>query len=269
MGGSTDTQSFYDDLADDYHLNYADWHEAVPRQGRVLARLIRDRAGDTAARTVLDCSCGIGTQAIGLSLEGFDVTGTDLSRKSIDRARREAKAFSVTVNWSVADSRTLGKNVPGAFDVVLSCDNSLPHLLTDNDLRLALTHMNMKLDPGALMVIGIRDYDALARERPRFTPPRDIDRFGDRSLLFQLWDWTEDGSRYETTLFVHEWIQVEWTSQTHTATYRALKRDDLDRLAAEAGFDDIRWHFPDVTGHHQPLMTARKSMETKDIHGRI
>jgi len=252
---------FYDDLADDYHLNYADWHEAVPRQGRVLAHLIRDRSGDKAARTLLDCSCGIGTQAIGLALEGFDVTGTDLSRQSVDRARREAQAFGVTVKWGVADFRTLENDVPGTFDVVLSCDNSLPHLLTDDDLRLALTQMNMKLGPGGLLVIGIRDYDALSNERPRFASPQAIDRGADRSVLFQLWDWTDDGSRYQTTLFVHKWVQAEWASRTHVATCRALKRDDLDRLAAGAGFDDIRWHFPDVTGHHQPLMTTRKTLD--------
>ncbi len=260
---------FYDDLADDYHLNYADWHEAVPRQGRVLARLIRDRSGDNAAGTLLDCSCGIGTQAIGLALEGFDVTGTDLSQRSIDRARREADAFGVTVKWGVVDFRTLAVDVPGTFDVVLSCDNSLPHLLTDNDLRLALTHMYAKLDPDGLLVIGIRDYDALLGERPRFTSPRAIERGDDRSVIFQLWDWIGDGSRYETTLFVHKRIRGEWTSRMHTATYWALKRDELDRLAAEARFDDVRWQFPDVTGHHQPLMTARKPLETRDIHDRI
>ena len=257
---------FYDDLADDYHLNYADWHEAVPRQGRVLARLIRDRSGDNAAGTLLDCSCGIGTQAIGLALEGFDVTGTDLSQRSIDRARREADAFGVTVKWGVVDFRTLAVDVPGTFDVVLSCDNSLPHLLTDNDLRLALTHMYAKLGPGGLLVIGIRDYDALSRERPQFTPPRAIDMGEDRSVLFQLWDWTEDGSRYETTLFVHKRTLGAWTSRTHTATYRALKRDELAHFASQAGVSDIQWSFPDVTGHHQPLMTARKPLETKDIH---
>lgn len=257
---------FYDDLADDYHLNYADWHEAVPRQGKVLAQLIRDRSGDNDAKTILDCSCGIGTQAIGLALEGFDVTGTDLSPKSVARARREAAAFGVTVEWGAADFRTLAVDVPGTFDVVLSCDNSLPHLLTDGDLSMALANMYEKLRPGGLIVIGIRDYDALLSERPQFTPPQAIDRGEGRSVIFQLWDWAEDRSSYHVTLFMHKNTRGAWSTRTHTATYRALKRDELDRLAAGVGFDDIRWHFPDVTGHHQPLMTARKPLETKDIH---
>ena len=68
-GATMTTERFYDDLAGDYHLNYHDWHEAVPRQGRVLAALIREATGNQPD-TVLDCTCGIGTQAIGLALAG-------------------------------------------------------------------------------------------------------------------------------------------------------------------------------------------------------
>ncbi len=255
---------FYDDLADDYHLNYADWHEAVRRQGHVLAGLLRNETEGRKARTVLDCSCGIGTQAIGLALQGFDVTGTDLSQKSIERARREAEAFGVSVKLGVADFRTLETDVPGTFDVVLSCDNSLPHLQIEEDLSLALANMHEKLAAGGLLVIGIRDYDALSSERPRFTSPQAIDNGEDRSVLFQLWDWSGDGSSYDVTLFMHKRIRGKWSTRTHTASYRAWKRGEFDRLAAESGFDDIGWHFPDVTGHHQPLMTARKAVDVGD-----
>lgn len=65
---------FYDELADDYHLIYADWDASIRRQGAALDALIgQDRAD------VLDCACGIGTQAIGLALRGHRVTGTDLT----------------------------------------------------------------------------------------------------------------------------------------------------------------------------------------------
>ncbi len=260
---------FYDDLADDYHLNYTNWHEAVPCQGRVLAQLIRNHSGDSAARTLLDCSCGIGTQSIGLSLQGFHVTGTDLSQRSVDRARREAAAFGVTVEWGVADFRTLKTDVAGTFDVVISCDNSLPHLLTDEDLALALANMYAKAKPGGMIVIGIQNYELPYVERPRFTPPQIIEKGDFNSVLFQLWDWVEDGSSYDVTLFVHKRIQGAWTSRTHTATYRALQRDELAHFASQAGFSDIQWSFPDVTGHHQPLMTARKPLETEDIHDQL
>ncbi len=249
--------TFYDDLADDYHLNYADWRGAVRWQGRTLANLIQTQLG-TNAHTVLDCSCGIGTQAIGLALEGFSVTGTDLSRRSIERARREAKTFQVDVDFDVTDMRRLGDVVAGTFDAVISCDNSLPHLLTDDDIALALKNMQTRLRPGGLLIIGIRDYDAIVRERPRSTPPQVLDRESGRSLLFQVWDWHEDGQIYDLSLFVVKSDGEFWKTACHTARYRALQRHEVNRMLLTAGFEHSFWHEAAATHHHQPLVTARR-----------
>lgn len=59
-------QTFYDDLAAEYTLLFADWRASVQRQGDVLAALIRQHGG-AEVRAILDAACGIGTQAIGLA----------------------------------------------------------------------------------------------------------------------------------------------------------------------------------------------------------
>jgi ubiquinone/menaquinone biosynthesis C-methylase UbiE len=64
-----EVREFYDELASDYHLIYEDWWSSVERQGRALNALIESRPGPGPKR-VLDCTCGIGTQALGLSLHG-------------------------------------------------------------------------------------------------------------------------------------------------------------------------------------------------------
>lgn len=251
-----DTRQFYDNLAADYHLSYADWDGAVRRQGRLLADLIRTQGRYEEARTVLDCSCGIGTQAIGLALEGFEVTGSDLSPASIAQARREADRFGVTIVFAEADMRHVADVVPGAFDVVISCDNSLPHLLTDDDLRLALRNLYATLRPGGLLLIGIRDYDALRRDLSIFTEPQMRGLADERIVVFQLWDWADDAMTYRLTMFVHKQNGREWHTSVHKAEYRALRRSELDLLVSEAGFSGIQWRFPEKTGHHQPVMTA-------------
>src|SRR3954462_5622846 len=69
---------FYDGLAGDYELVYGgEWERAVDQQARALDRLIRTYVPH--AGSVLDCACGIGTQAIGLAGLGYRVVGTDLS----------------------------------------------------------------------------------------------------------------------------------------------------------------------------------------------
>lgn len=67
----TSVAHFYDELADAYHLIHSDWDTSIRRQGSALDALIgQDRV------TILDCSCGIGTQAMGLALRGHRVTGS-------------------------------------------------------------------------------------------------------------------------------------------------------------------------------------------------
>jgi methylase of polypeptide subunit release factors len=81
---------FYDELAADYHLVYADWDASIVRQGESLDRLIYARRA-----SVLDCACGIGTQAIGLALRGHRVTGSDISPAAVGRVTREAERRGV------------------------------------------------------------------------------------------------------------------------------------------------------------------------------
>ena len=86
-------RDFYDQLAADYHLVYQDWEAAIERQADALDQLIRSTC--PGAKEILDCSCGIGTQAIGLALRGYRVHGTDVSERSLDRARKEAERLGV------------------------------------------------------------------------------------------------------------------------------------------------------------------------------
>jgi 2-polyprenyl-3-methyl-5-hydroxy-6-metoxy-1,4-benzoquinol methylase len=58
---------FYDDMASSYHLIFDDWDQAIERQRAILTRLMLG--------TVLDCTCGIGTQALGLARAGYDIEG--------------------------------------------------------------------------------------------------------------------------------------------------------------------------------------------------
>jgi len=147
---------FYDELAPEYHLIYEDWNRAIEHQGVAIDRLIRSRLPD--AQSVLDCSCGIGTQALGLAGHGYKVHGTDVSERALDRARLEAIRRGMDIAFTACDIRDL-ERLHGTYDVVMSCDNALPHLLTDEDVAQAFRAMCSKLRPGGLVVVTNRDYD--------------------------------------------------------------------------------------------------------------
>jgi 2-polyprenyl-3-methyl-5-hydroxy-6-metoxy-1,4-benzoquinol methylase len=248
---------FYEQLAEDYHLLFLDWRQSVTRQGGLLDRLLRAELGP-GPHSLLDASCGIGTQALGLASQGHRVHATDLSPNAVHRAAREAASLGVPLTTGVADLRTLEAQVPGTFDGVLSCDNALPHLLTDEDLLAAARGLAAKLRPGGLLVASTRDYDRLVQERPRSTQPSVIDAPEGRRIVFQVWNWAEDGRTYTLSQFILRQRDGRWETAQRQTVYRALQRRELDAALTAAGFTRIRWHAPEETGFYQPLVTAHR-----------
>lgn len=248
---------FYQGLADDYHLIFADWREALCWQGKVLDQIIQAALGRRPA-SLLDATCGIGTQAIGLARRGYTVHATDLSRAAVERARREAAALGVSLTFGVADLRELATQVPGVFEAVIACDNSLPHLLSDEELRQAAGNLYAKLDNAGLFLASIRDYDQLGAEKPGYTPPRLLDGPDGRRIAFQVWEWSEDGGTYEVHQFILKETEGSWATQHYTTRYRALLRHELTRFLRQAGFSEVEWHMPEESGYYQPIVTALK-----------
>lgn len=105
----------------------------MEHQAAMLDALIREIWGDDTA-SILDVSCGIGTQALGLAKLGYKVTASDLSREEVERAKVEAGRRELKLDISVADMRQAFNHHRREFDLVIPCDNSVPHLLTDEDI---------------------------------------------------------------------------------------------------------------------------------------
>ena len=234
------TGAFYDGLAGTYDLMFPDWDASMARQASQLAEFIPRGA------RVLDCACGIGTQAIGLALAGYEVVGSDLSPKAASRAVVEASARGVTLPVFAADMRAL-PFVDDSFDVVLAADNALPHLLTAEDVLAALREMRRVLRPGGRLILSTRDYDAIRRERPLSTPPS----VGPgRVVWFQLWHW--EGDRYELEMF-RLTEGDSWNVVVGKARYWAITRHEITDLAERAGFDYVEWL---LDAYYQPLLVA-------------
>ncbi len=247
-----DTRAFYDDLAEDYDALHADWPASVRAQGEVLDALIRSELG-TGPQRVLDCSCGIGTQAIGLALRGHDVLATDLSPAAVERAAREAAAMGTHLAIGVADFTHLAEQVEGTFACVLSCDNSVAHLHDDADLARFAAGVAAKLEPGGLAVVSLRDYAPLVAERAPGHPVR----VGPGTISFQVWEWDEAGRTYELAQFTLRGEGERWQTACRRTRLRALQQPELCGALAAAGLDDVRWRTPAETGYYQPIVTAR------------
>jgi glycine/sarcosine N-methyltransferase len=255
----SDVQQFYDDMAEEYHFIFADWEKTVYRQAEILSAML-EKLGEAAPKSVLDCTCGIGTQAIGLAMKGYSVRATDLSPEEIERAKDYAKRFETpeTPRFAVADL-LLSPSHPEEYDIVLAFDNAIAHFQTDADLAKALNTMRVQLKKGALLTMSLRNYDMLAQERPTENFVSHADDANGRRIVFQTWDWAEDGSSYKMEMFFMRRDGDTWRTKSYQTQLRAWQHEDINRILAESGFEAIAWQMPEESGFYQPIVTARKA----------
>lgn len=249
-------EDFYDALASEYHLMFQDWWEAAKAHGKIIGTLLLGLGVRPGAR-LLDCTCGIGTQALPLALQGYRVLGSDISAAAIARAQREARKRDIQVDFVVCDVREVGQLVSSRVEAVLACDNSLAHLLTADDLLAALRSIRMCLGTGGLFLASIRDYDQLSRERPAGIVPVTYSSNGRRRIVGQAWEWTETGETILIRLFILLEDQGGWSCSMWTTRSRAWHRSDMETALFAAGFDGVAWHWPHDSGYYQPIITAR------------
>ena len=114
------TQTFYDNMASQYDKLFADWQATTREQALLLDRLFRSYGFDAAAR-VLDCACGIGTQAVGLACLGYDVTASDISHAELAQAKERAAHHQVTIDFHHADFCALSETFSQPSEAWISC----------------------------------------------------------------------------------------------------------------------------------------------------
>ena len=247
-------QTFYDSLASQYDKLFLDWQATTKEQAVMLDRIFTDHGFDKTAH-ILDCACGIGTQAIGLAGMGYHVTGSDISDVELVEAKERAKKNQVNVRFEYADFRALSDTFAQQFDIVIAMDNALPHMLTSHDLATAIRSVVNQLKDGGMFVASIRDYDALLMDKPPYAPPYIHKTEKGQRVSFQTWKW--EGDNYRLIQYI---VEDEDTLQVSKfeCEYRATRREELTTLLTENGCSEVMWMFPEETGFYQPIVVAKK-----------
>ncbi len=251
---SNQVLSFYDSIADYYHLIFEDRDRSIQRQARSLGSVISRELPGQHLR-ILDCACGIGTQSLGFAALGHHVVGSDLSPAAVTRAAKEAQQRGLNIEFYVSDMTHLKEIREAGFDVVAAFDNALPHLSSD-ELIQAVGAMARRLKPGGLFIASIRDYDLLLQQRPAMQEPAFFGTDGSEESSIRFGTGLNQPNTNCTSTSLFRLARIG--AHTHfVSEYRCVIRQELSDALRSVGFGGPVWLMPAETGYYQPLVVAR------------
>lgn len=225
----------YDELSEDYD-RFVNW------PGRLAAELpwLEAQLVSAGAQTVLDAACGTGQHAMALAQRGYQVAGADISPQMIAIARRNAAAAGLAVEFVAAGFGNLAQSFGRErFDAALCLGNSLPHVLSETELQQALADFAACLQPGGLLVIQNRNFDAVLSRQERWMEPQSH-REGEREWLFvRFYDFDPDGLITFNMLTLQR-SGTAWEQRPTATRLRPLLQADLAAAVQSAGFTQIQ-----------------------------
>ena len=120
---------------------------------KIIEKLLRQHG----VKTVLDLSCGTGSQVFFLNKFGYKVTGADFSPPLLEIARKKARRENVSITFLDGDMRKLEV---GKFDAVITIFNAIGHL-SKTDFNKTLKNIYNNLHEGGFYLFDIFNLEAM------------------------------------------------------------------------------------------------------------
>lgn len=147
---TTATASYYNTRAECYD-------EFNENNSSTINALLEKLLKEHQVATVLDLTCGTGSQVFWLKDKGFEIVGSDISRRMLKIAKQKAKLKQLKIKFLQGDCCTV---YAGQFDAAITIFNAIGHL-TREDFKLTIQNINRNLNPGGFYIFDIFNLDYL------------------------------------------------------------------------------------------------------------
>ena len=138
----------YPEYFDAFNIN-----ETTDAKNAAIEKLLKGQN----VKSVLDMTCGTGSQVFHLEKNGYKVTGSDFSPELLKQAREKAKAAKLDIKFIDGDMRKLKV---GHFDAVITMFNAVWHL-TKAGFSKAIKNIGNNLKDGGIYIFDIFNLNAL------------------------------------------------------------------------------------------------------------
>jgi glycine/sarcosine N-methyltransferase len=180
---------FYDSLANEYD-ELTGFAERFDKERSTFQMLVQKYD----MKIVLDAGCGTGFHSILLAQLGLHVTATDISEQMLRQAKRNAEHVGVQVDTLQTSFQGMNESVHNKFDAVFCLGNTLPHVLTEEELIQSFKSFRETLNSGGRVFLQLLNYDRILNFRERILNVKEVNdkifvRFYDyerESIVFNI-----------------------------------------------------------------------------------
>lgn len=230
----------YDDFSENYD-RFVNWESRLSYELDFLVSQMSDinPIRDTRG-SILDAACSTGHHAIALSKKGFNCSGADISKKMIKIAKNNAEQAQVIVNFANIGfgqfSESFGES---NFDGIICLGNSLPHILDEQSLLIAVNDFYQALRPGGKLIIQNQNFDRILRDRTRWLPLETYKKGSNIWLFSRFYDFEPDGLLSFNIIMITNQKDGDFKQQVLSTRLWPLKKQELIKHLTQVGFKDI------------------------------
>ncbi|MDX9850827.1 MAG: methyltransferase domain-containing protein [Anaerolineaceae bacterium] len=231
----------YNTFSEDYD-RFVNWDSRLAYEMPFIEKQINLLQGSkNRPLDILDSACGTGMHAIQLASAGHQVSAADLFPQMIAKARQNASNAGVPVNFQTAGLGNMAETFGTAqFDLLLCLGNSLPHLITAQELLETLQDFTDVLRPGGMLFIQNRNFDAVMQRQERWMEPQLYQEGGAEWIFQRFYDFLPNGLIRFNIATLHHKLDSDWQSGVTSTILRPQMSAELEQQLQQVGFEEIR-----------------------------
>jgi 2-polyprenyl-3-methyl-5-hydroxy-6-metoxy-1,4-benzoquinol methylase len=213
--------------------------ERTPEEVERIVELFELKPG----AEILDCPCGHGRIANPLAERGYRVTGLDSTELFLERAREDASARGVEVEYVPGDMRELPWK--DRFDGLLNWFTSFGYF-SDEENKSVLRQFHDALKPGGRLVLETQNVTRIMLN------PQPMHVVGERdgNVMIDRWEVDAENARFRTERLI---VRDGQARKAHF-TVRWFTVPELRKWLEEAGFENV--HTPGLTPDSRLVIVA-------------
>ncbi|MBN2312898.1 MAG: class I SAM-dependent methyltransferase [Sedimentisphaerales bacterium] len=178
---------------------------------------------------ICDLCCGIGRHSLELARRGFQVTSVDRTEHYLERAKANAKAEGLDIEFVHQDARNFRR--PDSFDAVINLFTSFGYFKNPNENITVLENINASLKPGGKVLMELMGKEVLARifQERDWRQEDNIILLEERKVgknwefIEARWILFKDGQKYEQTFSTKLYSAIELIDMFSRSGFRAME----------------------------------------------